>query len=220
MGIEVKEFYDKFEKDKLSPYSRMKLVFRMNESASMIKGQMLLDVGCRRGELRRFLNGQSYVGVDITSKHYRKGFDFVVADVNRLPFKDQSFDTVSALELIEHVFNPHNFLEETSRVLKKEGTLVLSTPNIACLLNRFKIFFGIAPSFFGTDSGHLHCFTYKTLKKLLVENKFRIIERKTLYSSIPPRRVTIKILPFLFQKMLAQLLPNLSDILLVKAAKT
>lgn len=173
MGIEVKRFYDEFEKGPLSPYSLMKFCFRMSKTTSLVKGQMVLDVGCRSGELRRFLNGQSYVGVDITSKYYRKGFDFVVANANRLPFKDHLFDTVSALELIEHLFNPNKFLEEARRILKKEGVLVSSTPNIACLLNRFKILFGIALSYFGTDSGHLHCFTYKTLKELLADNNFQ-----------------------------------------------
>jgi SAM-dependent methyltransferase len=51
-------------------------------------------------------------------------------------FEEGSFDLVIALEIVEHIENPWNFLREIRRLLRKGGLLVLSTPNIDSKLDR------------------------------------------------------------------------------------
>jgi|GEM_PF-4850067 len=59
----------------------------------------------------------------------KQNLSFQVADVKNLPFPDNSFDGVVALEVIEHFFAQEHFLVELSRVVKPGGTIVISTPD-------------------------------------------------------------------------------------------
>jgi len=58
-----------------------------------------------------------------------KGFNVVVARSEALPFKAGAFDLVSFMEVIEHTQSPAASLDETSRVLRPGGRLVVTTPN-------------------------------------------------------------------------------------------
>ena len=55
--------------------------------------------------------------------------DFVL-DMNKdqLPFEDSSFDLVILSEVLEHLYNPFNAINEAVRVLRKDGLLYVSTP--------------------------------------------------------------------------------------------
>ena len=46
-----------------------------------------------------------------------------------MPFKDNTFDLITSLGVIEHFENPFPLLEEMRRVLKPEGILFLQVPN-------------------------------------------------------------------------------------------
>jgi ubiquinone/menaquinone biosynthesis C-methylase UbiE len=55
--------------------------------------------------------------------------DFATMDASRLGFRDQSFEMVTSIEVIEHLDDPEGYLAEIRRLLCDAGTLVLSTPN-------------------------------------------------------------------------------------------
>ncbi|MFC1536435.1 class I SAM-dependent methyltransferase [Pseudomonadota bacterium] len=57
---------------------------------------------------------------------------FMSSDVSRsLPYDDNSFDFVVASEIFEHLISPLVFLEESSRVLKSGGLMLITTPNVS-----------------------------------------------------------------------------------------
>lgn len=89
----------------------------------------VLDVGCGRKPYRRFVQSTRYVGVDVDTPVTR---ELAVADVyydgKKLPFPDMSFDAVLCSQVLEHVFEPDDFLREICRVLRPGGKLLLAVP--------------------------------------------------------------------------------------------
>lgn len=92
------------------------------------------------------------VGTDFSPKEVRKvqakGFIAKRADFGvRLPFKDGAFNIVYSGEVIEHLYNPDLFLQETHRILKKGGYALITTPNLCAWFNRLLMPLGIQPLF-------------------------------------------------------------------------
>lgn len=89
----------------------------------------LLDIGCgtRRYESIFRESVETYIGLDWPETKDR-AFPDVIGDAMNIPFMDASVDIVLATELMEHLPSPHNFLMEVARVLRKDGTLILSVP--------------------------------------------------------------------------------------------
>jgi len=85
----------------------------------------------------------------------------VVADITDLPFRDSTFDLAILTEVIEHTENPNMLVSEISRVMKKGGVLVLTSP--------FMIGYHASPDDFQR-------FTLSGLRSLLSE--FSIIEAR------------------------------------------
>jgi 2-polyprenyl-3-methyl-5-hydroxy-6-metoxy-1,4-benzoquinol methylase len=93
-----------------------------------------------------------------------------------LPFDPASFDAVLCGDVIEHLRDPQRFLERIRPLLKPDGRLVLSTPNIANWAMRLSLLFG---RFRYTDRGlldrtHTHLFTRKTLLECLGAAGYRV----------------------------------------------
>ncbi len=93
----------------------------------------LLDVGCGRGNLVRCLAGQGYTrlyGTDFSVASMREGNVFgAVADCNALCFRSDSFNSIFAVLLIEHVPGYEQFMREACRLLRPGGRLYLVFPN-------------------------------------------------------------------------------------------
>ena len=92
----------------------------------------LLDIGCgSKPYAELFSHTAQYTGMEFASEK-RKGESVADAyyDGTRFPFPDQTFDSALATEVLEHVFNPDEFLKETRRVLKPAGVLLLTCPFI------------------------------------------------------------------------------------------
>ena len=88
-------------------------------------GYTLLDAGCRTMDLKPLLKGcTDYFGSDLIPAE-----GVVQCDLEkRLPFKDNSYDVVTALDVLEHLENPHAALKELCRVAKK--SVMISLPNM------------------------------------------------------------------------------------------
>lgn len=103
----------------------------------------VLDIGCGDGDYAYNLQNMGFDvlagDMDITRFRYKNQIRFRKCDVNeKLPFEDKSFDFIVLAEVIEHVKNPYNVINELSRILKPSGKLILSTPNILNLKSRIR----------------------------------------------------------------------------------
>lgn len=101
----------------------------MSELSVSLKGRRLLDVGCGTQPYRRLFDVTEYIGMDIDSPVTRqRGVADVVYDGTRFPFDDHRFEAILCNQVLEHVFNPDEFVAELSRVLTPGGRLLLSVP--------------------------------------------------------------------------------------------
>jgi SAM-dependent methyltransferase len=89
----------------------------------------MLDVGCGNKPYRSLFNVTQYIGLEIDSPTARQR---AIADVfyagGVFPFQSATFDAVLCNQVLEHVFNPDEFLAEINRVLKPGGKLLLTVP--------------------------------------------------------------------------------------------
>jgi 2-polyprenyl-3-methyl-5-hydroxy-6-metoxy-1,4-benzoquinol methylase len=88
------------------------------------------------------------------------------------PFQLNSFATVVAAEVIEHVFDTERVIAELARVLRPGGWLAVTTPNLVALSGRAQLLLGRSPHNVEFDaspgtSGHIRYFTFDTLELLL-----------------------------------------------------
>jgi SAM-dependent methyltransferase len=89
----------------------------------------LLDVGCGRKPYRGLFAVDEYVGLEIDSPTARaRGHADYFYDGKRFPFENESFDAIICNQVLEHVFNPTEFLGEIRRVLRPGGKLLLTVP--------------------------------------------------------------------------------------------
>ena len=103
------------------------------------RGEEVLDTGCGVGYGSAYLAevATHVVGIDNDSaairfarSHYAlANTAYLVGDCQNLPLQSQRFGVVTSFELIEHLPDTRNYLEEVLRVLKQGGTFVVSTPN-------------------------------------------------------------------------------------------
>lgn len=160
-------------------------------SRFITKADKLLDVGCSEGIIQYFIGDKvkNLYGIDNSKSELRRaearGFitkqvDF---DSEKFPFMDSFFDVVTCLDVIEHVKNPKFLLREIHRVLRPDGKLIISTPNIRFSDHLFKLIFkgrfpktSEDPNLY--DGGHIHFFTFSDLRSLLTESRFEILKEE------------------------------------------
>jgi len=102
----------------------------------IVEGSVILDLGSYDGfisyNLKMLMRGLKIVVVDIDKSGLQlakeKGLNILYASAFELPIENDQVDTVLCLDLIEHVKEDNKLIEETSRVLKKDGKVILTTP--------------------------------------------------------------------------------------------
>ena len=147
-----REFYEQeYHYDEDVEVIDQKRLQRFFKHVDFSRIHIFLDVGCGVGWALRYCFDKTIkcVGFDISEKaiylsknilHQR--ITTLVADGEKLPFKDGTFDLISSLGTIEHFSSPTKGLEEIKRVTKKGGQILLVVPNSYWVLNKVKLYKG------------------------------------------------------------------------------
>lgn len=102
-------------------------------AAKMFPGASILDAGCGHDApiASEYMDSAGLcAGVDLVEEFDAPPEVSVVrADLNELPFEEDTFDLAFSRSVLEHLPDPNKTFQEFARVLKKGGQLVLVTPN-------------------------------------------------------------------------------------------
>lgn len=122
------------------------IILRMlNPSAK----EVTLDIGCGGGNLVcEVAKVSRCVGVDLVKGRRKniecmKSAEFLVGDAERLPFKSDYFDKVILSSVLQMVSDDRKVLQESHRVLKDNGIMVLCIPLDYLIIKRFYLFKGV-----------------------------------------------------------------------------
>jgi len=203
------DYYDYWNKQR----KQSRLAQREKISLKLIsnivnKDNIFLDAGCGHGGfllvLKKLFPDLILKGLEFSRQETNQAksnkLDVKQADLNKpIKLKKASIDIVYAGEVLEHLYDPDLFLSECNRILKQNGYLIITTPNLCAWYNRIFMVLGIQPLFlepstksklvgagilkkFKKESqpvGHIRIFTYPALKDLLKMNGFEIIKTQS-----------------------------------------
>lgn len=111
-------------------FARLELYKAVQSFANAVSGS-LLDVGCGSKPYESIFTNRvdRYLGLDIDTPMTRqRGIADYFYTGKQFPLDSSSFDVVLCNQVLEHVFNPEEFLDEVNRVLKPNGKLILTVP--------------------------------------------------------------------------------------------
>jgi ubiquinone/menaquinone biosynthesis C-methylase UbiE len=128
---EIAHIYDT-ENNSLRLQRNPRVKMRIVEVLEYIKMKIrepeaLLDVGCGTGFVLTVSNNKFpiEIGLDASERilavAQSKGFNVCLADVAKTPFKNNTFDVITANAILHHIYDPFDLIEEALRLLKPGG---------------------------------------------------------------------------------------------------
>lgn len=165
-----------------------------------------LDVGCGRGEVvwAARERGWDAEGCDLSEDFVRyalevNGVKAHAATLEQISYPDASFDVVTMVEVIEHLYDPAETVKELSRVIRPGGLVYISTPNEESVYQSLGNLYykargldwvvNLCPTW---NLYHIHGFSPRSLRYLLEGNDFQI-EELVVYPGelVVPRRAGV-----------------------------
>ena len=176
--------------------------------------QPILDLGCATGLFMQEAKSRKYekvVGIDVSryaiEKARKSGLDARLYDGKKVPFKDNSFNTIFCYQVIEHIprSDANVLLKECYRVLKTGGRLLLFSPA------------GYAENY-NTDPTHINFYPIEYFQKLIIDLGFKIYSfESTMY--LPAVLRNIQPFSYIASKYLYRILKRSGTTIEMEAVK-
>ena len=149
-----------------------------------------LDDGCGNGAITIPLSQhfKDSTGADLSKKGIllakkngkKSNVKFICSSIESLIKKKKKYDIVSAIEVIEHQYDPFKFLDLIKKITKKNGYVLISTPYHGYFKNILISLLGLMDRHFTVlwTHGHIKFFSTKTLTMLAKYHKFKVAKIK------------------------------------------
>ncbi|MGH9822090.1 MAG: class I SAM-dependent methyltransferase [Blastocatellia bacterium] len=165
------------------------------KTLSLLRNSSVLDLGAGAGAFSRRLmdTGFAVTAVEYKPQRFRAGADCYSYDLNQ-DFSDRlqkRFDLVVAIEIIEHLANPRHFIRNCLAALKKDGYLLITSPNAESWLSRL-IFLRRGRFLWFDENDYEHyghitpIFTWQ-IEQICHEFGARLIRSERIHSSLRKR---------------------------------
>lgn len=201
---EMKKYYDEssYYEDAPNNYPNKKTLFNQYMIKNILdiyypsKSEKIVDMGCGWGNVSIFLakKGFDVLGIDYSKKSIKicKGTvkelnlnnaQFICKSVTDTKLESLSVDIIYCADLVEHLYSfiYMEFLQEAHRILKKNGKLIIYTPNPSHIFEILKKQNIILKK----DITHVDYKNMKRLKTSLINRRFKIIKSYYIASHIP-----------------------------------
>jgi len=165
-------------RDRIKNFDKERKVYLKNNKSLLkiiksLKYNKLCDVGCGPGFLLSGIKNKKLFGIENdqsairTASKYAKIYKM---DLNKkFKIKDK-FDVVVCYHVIEHIKNPVTFLNNLKKILKKNGYLIIGTPDFdSAMARRYKNKYRLLH-----DKTHISLFSLDSISRLLRDSNFKI----------------------------------------------
>jgi ubiquinone/menaquinone biosynthesis C-methylase UbiE len=177
MDRQAESMVSSFEDDRWGSREQ-KIEFRHKTAVQLLPedSTSILDVGCGEGTYLNMAKlkipdsvlcgaDMSNVGLEIAKKKNPSAKFIHLNGSNKLPFDDDSYDVVVALDVLEHTFEPTVLLREMTRVSKK--IVIISVPNFSSLPARLQVLFGNVPENNKPNKGHVYWYNQEVVYSVM-----------------------------------------------------
>ena len=157
----------------------------INKNAIPNSKTKLLDVGTASGA---FIEAACQLGFkasgiepsfELVEKGLERNLDIKQGSIEKNNLKDNFFDIITLMDVIEHICYPKDGLIKIKKKLKTNGLLIINVPDHGSLIARL-----MGKKFWWYISVHLHFFTYATITKLLLETGFEVSHKQNYWQTL------------------------------------
>ncbi|SDZ02686.1 class I SAM-dependent methyltransferase [Bacillus sp. 166amftsu] len=162
-----------------------------------VKGKSIIDIGCGGGIYTKelaLMGASNVVGFDFSKKMLQAAIEncdsiqnisFIHGDAHHMPFANETFDIVISRAVVHHLQDVPKFLQEASRILKKNGMLILQDRTIEdCIIlgspeHIRGYFFSIYPKLIPIEEKRRPKATY--IQQLITQNGMHPLPLQTIW---------------------------------------
>lgn len=234
MAKETLDNYSHLDYDEKDCLVHSKSLFKItSDLIRSHKPNKVLDIGvCSallyKEYLPELLKSGSVYGIDIEEEFLdtaeQRGVHVKRCNLDKepIPFEDGMFDVVVCDSLLEHTLNPKGLMNEITRVLKKDGKVILCVPNATSILRRIDVlrgrnpFYPMIDNLFHKDFMKRCALFYSAHDiKWIIEKYFEL--KKIIFldkTSHDPKTITV-----FSSRIISKFIPELRDVIIVEATK-
>ncbi len=174
-----------------SRISRFSRLYGLRKQSKAIirhkKKGRLLDVGCSTGnflEIMNTLSGWELHGIEPNphaSEYARNqlGLNVITGLLDDVEYPEEHFDVITLWHVLEHLNDPSKTLQRLQKLLKPDGLLVITTPNLdsfdARIFGKYWIGYELPR--------HYYVFSLESLDDILRQAGFKLLETRYIYGS-------------------------------------